>query len=111
MKIAAMSESGQGVWSDDVTFMTTPTTPPAPTGKHLEIVVKYMCSQFLISLDLVLRQESIKNMKLSWQPGGEVPYSVRYEVQVNSPLPRQDFIQVGPIPILHLIFLLYAFVL
>ena len=41
MKIAAMSESGQGVWSDDVTFMTTPTTPPAPTGKPLEIVVKY----------------------------------------------------------------------
>ncbi len=78
-----------------------------------------MCSQFLASLDLVLRQESNKNMKLSWQPGGDVPYSVRYEVQVNSPPPRQDFIQVDPFVIIIVmrliiiicLFLLYAFIL
>ena len=32
LKIAATSESGQGVWSDHVTFSTAPSPPPAPTG-------------------------------------------------------------------------------
>ena len=67
-----------------------------------------MCSQFLASLDLVLRQESNKNMKLSWQPGGDVPYSVRYEVQMNSPPPRQDFVQVDPFVIIIIMHLLLA---
>ncbi len=37
MRIAATSESGQGAWSDDVTFTTTPTPPPAPTGEQPRI--------------------------------------------------------------------------
>ena len=32
LKIAAVSESGQGAWSDHVTFSTAPPPPLAPTG-------------------------------------------------------------------------------
>ena len=34
-RAAAISESGQGAWSDHVTFKTLPTPPLAPTGTHL----------------------------------------------------------------------------
>ena len=32
VRVAAMSESGQGEWSDQVTFTTTPIPPPVPAG-------------------------------------------------------------------------------
>ena len=36
-RIAACSESGQGEWSDHVTFSTTPTPPHPPTGLYAAI--------------------------------------------------------------------------
>lgn len=96
MRVAATSESGQGAWSDDVTFMTTPSLPPAPTGKlrrsHACVCVIVTVSSFV---GLMLRQESKDTLKLCWQAVGEdQSYSVSYEVQVNSPLPGEDFVQV-----------------
>jgi len=35
LRIAAASESGQGVWSDDVTYSTTPNPPSPPTSMSI----------------------------------------------------------------------------
>ena len=101
VRIAAVSESGQGAWSDDVTFMTTPTPPLAPTGRlissNYEVMLPYplaiLDDSFPFFLGLVVRQESKDAMKMAWQPGGEFPHFVRYEAQVKSPL-GHDFVQV-----------------
>lgn len=72
LRIAASSESGQGVWSDDITFETPPMAPPAPT-------------------DLALRQVD-DVIVISWNAvSSDLP--VTYEAQVKTP--GQDFSQVS----------------
>ena len=74
LKVAAVSASGQGDWSDHVTFMTTPTPPVAPTG-------------------LVLTQVSNDALQLDWQ-AVDFPHPLVYEAQYRVANSNQDFQQV-----------------
>ena len=74
LRVAASSASGQGEWSDDITFVTTP-TPPTPPA------------------DLVLKQASNEMLQLSWKPVGST-HPVIYEVQYRTANVNQDYQQV-----------------
>lgn len=71
LRIAATSESGQGVWSDDITFETPPMAPPAP-------------------VNLALRQEDDVIM-MSWDAVSS-DLTITYEAQAKTS--GQDFSQV-----------------
>ena len=102
-RIAASSESGQGEWSDHVTFYTTPTPPHPPTGIGLQVCILIVSYEsidvsshfpFLLPLhlsDVILRQTSNDVMVMSWQP---VDHPMTYEVQVRTTSPGQEFQQV-----------------
>ena len=71
LKVAAISESGQGDWSDHVTFVTTPTPPSAPMG-------------------LVLKQVSNDTLQLDWR-AVDFPHPLTYEVQYRTANSNQDY--------------------
>lgn len=75
LKVAAVSASGQGDWSDHVTFVTTPTPPVAPTG-------------------VVLSCLSNEALELKWQPVG-FSHPLIYEAQYRAANINQDYQQVG----------------
>ena len=74
LKIAAISESGQGEWSDRVTFLTTPIPPTAPVG-------------------IEFTQVSNSVLQLDWQ-AGEFPHPLIYEAQYRVANVNQDYQQV-----------------
>ena len=74
LRIAAVSDSGQGVWSDGVTFSTTPTHPDAVAG-------------------VSLTQAENRTLRLEWIEG---TYSepLMYEAQYRPLNSNQEFQQV-----------------
>ena len=75
LKIAAVSPSGQGDWSDHVTFMTTPTPPVAPAS-------------------VVLKQVSNDMLQLDWR-AVDFPHPLIYEAQYRLANSNQDYQQVS----------------
>lgn len=75
LKIASISASGQGEWSDHVTFTTAPTPPAAPTG-------------------LVLKQVSNDSLQLVWQ-AVDFPHPLIYEAQYRVANSNQEYQQVS----------------
>ena len=75
LKIAAVSESGQGSWSNLQTFMTTPAPPMSPTG-------------------VSMMQVSNSTMQLEWR-AGESPHPLIYEAQFRAANLNQEYTQVS----------------
>ena len=109
-RIAASSESGQGEWSDHVTFYTTPTPPHPPTGIGLQVCILsamrtlMFLPHFPVLLplplsDVILRQTSNDVIVISWQP---VDHPMTYEVQVRTTSPAQEFQQVRTLVVCRL---------
>ena len=108
-RAAAISESGQGAWSEHVTFETLPSPPLAPTGtpqhpcmlcgNHLVRPLQHtsslggLFSPYICCTELVLRQVSEQELLLSWA-AVDYPLPLSYDVQVRTAKPGQDFEQV-----------------
>lgn len=73
-RVAAISHSGQGSWSDYVLVKTTPAPPRAPRG-------------------LVLIQQSDSLLQMGWEPVRS-EYPVVYEVQYRMANANQEYQQV-----------------
>ena len=73
-RIAAISDSGQGEWSDSATFSTTPISPEPPTG-------------------VTLKQASNTTLLLEWE-GGEFSHPLSFEAQYRATNSNQEFQQV-----------------
>ena len=75
-RVAGISSSGQGEWSDHVVVMTTPPPPMVPR-------------------DLVMTQVSDTMLQLMW-PASDSPYPMSYEAQYRVVQTTGDYQQVMP---------------
>lgn len=73
-RVAAISSSGQGDWSDRVIVMTTPAPPMFPKG-------------------FVVTQLSSDMLEMAWQ-AVDCPYPVMYETQYRVAKRNQEYQQV-----------------
>lgn len=73
-RVAAISHSGQGDWSDYVSIMTTPPPPMIPRG-------------------IELTQLSNRMLQLTWEPVSS-PFPLVYEVQYRMANVNQEYQQV-----------------
>jgi hypothetical protein len=80
LKVAAVSASGQGEWSDHVTFSTTPTPPTAPLGVALSCL-------------------SEQTLELKWQ-SVEFKHPLVYEAQYRVANVNQEYQQVRAVRLL-----------
>lgn len=90
LRIAASSGSGQGEWSDEVTFTTTPASPPIPSGEFFLSLLPQLTS-CEVPADLQLCQTGSKLMVTWTRVDFDLPLT--YDAQIRQSSSR-DYQQV-----------------